>query len=117
MVLDPDLDPVVGREVLAAERVGREGRLADRDEPVRMLDDPARIEAHVVGDHVARKSDAAGRGSVAEHGVGGVAAEVVGDPVVVEGVRARDRLLVAAPALDRLRRLRPLPQPDQPEAR
>ena len=77
--------------------------------------DPARVDAHVVGDHVAREADAAGRGPVAEDRVGGVAAEVVGDPVVVEGVGARDRLLVAAPALDRLRRPRALPQPDQPE--
>jgi hypothetical protein len=34
--------------------------------------------------------------------VGNVAAEVVGDPVVVERVGARDGVLVAAPALDLL---------------
>ena len=43
-------------------------------------------------------------GPVAEVGEGGLAAEVVGDPVVVERVGRGDRVGVAAPALDRLRR-------------
>ena len=54
-------------------------------------------------------------GPVAEVRQGVLAAEVVGDPVVVERVGRGDRVGVAAPALDRLGRLRPLPQPDQPQ--
>ena len=69
-----------------------------------MLDDPARVDAHVVRDHVAREPDAARRGPVAEVRVGGLAAEVVGDPVVVERVGRGDRVGVAAPALDPLGR-------------
>ena len=80
-----------------------------------MLDHPARIDAHVVGHHVAGQPDAARPGPVAEVRVGGLAAEVVGDPVVVERVGRGDRVGVAAHALDPLRRRRPLPQPDQPQ--
>ena len=81
-----------------------------------MLDDPARVDAHVVGDHVAGEPDPARPGPVAQVGVGRLAAEVVGDPVVVERVGRGDRVRVAAHPLDPLRRLRALPQADQPQA-
>ena len=69
-----------------------------------MLDDPARIDAHVVGDHVAGQPDPARPGPVAQVGVGRLATEIVGDPVVVERVRRGDRVGVAAHPLDPLRR-------------
>ena len=81
-----------------------------------MVDDPARIDAHVVGHHVAGQPDPARPGAVAQVRVGVLATEVVGDPVVVERVRRRDRLGVAAHPLDALRGDGPLPQPDQPQA-
>ena len=80
-----------------------------------MLDDPARIDAHVVGDHVAGQPDPARPGPVAQVGVGRLAAEIGRDPVVVERVRRGDRVGVAAHPLDPLRRTRPLPQADQPQ--
>ncbi len=81
-----------------------------------MLDDPARVDAHVVGDHVAGQPDAARGRPVAQLGVGRLAAEVAGDPVVVERVGRGDRLTIAAHPLDPLGRPRSLPQADQPEA-
>ena len=70
-----------------------------------MLDDPARIDAHVVGHHVARQADAARPGPVAQGRVRALATEVVGDPVVVERVGRRDGVGVAAHPLDPLGRL------------
>ena len=67
-----------------------------------MLDDPARVDAHVVGHHVAGQPDAACPGPVAEVRVGGLAAEVVRDAVVVEGVGAD----ATASALPRIRLIR-----------
>ena len=115
VVLEDDPDPRVRRQVGAGVRVGRVGRLRQRQEPLRVFDDPARIDAHVVGHHVARQPDAAPPGPVAQDRVGGLAAEVGGDPVVVERIGGRDRVGVAAHPLDPLGRLRALPQPDQPE--
>ena len=82
-----------------------------------MVDHPARVDAHVVGHHVAGQPDAPRPRAVAQVPVRVLAAEVVGDPVVVERVRRRDGLGVAAHPLDALRGDRPLPQPDQPQAR
>ena len=115
VVLEDDPDPRVGREVGAAERVGGVGRLVEREEPLRVLDHPARVDAHVVGDHVARQADAARPGAVAQRRVRRLAAEVVGDPVVVERVGRGDRVGVAAHPLDPLRRRRTLPEPDEPQ--
>ncbi len=81
-----------------------------------MVDDPARIDAHVVGDHVTGQADAPGAGPVTQVGQGPGSAKVGGDPVVVEGVGGRDCLRVPAQTLDPLGRRRALPQPDQPQA-
>ena len=84
MVLEADLDAVVVGEVRALERVGRERRRGDREEALRVFDHPARVDAHVVGDHVAGEADPACGGTIAEPAMGLVAAEICGDPVVVE---------------------------------
>ena len=115
VILEDDRHPLVGRQVRSGERVDRVGRLVERQEPLGMLDDPARVDAHVVGDHVAGQPDPARPGPVAQVGVGRLAAEIGRDPVVVERVRRGDRVGVAAHPLDPLRRTRPLPQPDQPQ--
>ena len=81
-----------------------------------MLDHPARVDAHVVGHHVRREADAALPGAVAQVRPRALAAQVVRDRVVVEGVRRCRRVRVAAPDLDPLARVRALPEADEPEA-
>jgi hypothetical protein len=115
VVLEEDPDALIGREVRAVERVARVRCLGQRQEPVRMVDHPARVDAHVVRDHVAGHPDATLPGPGLERLVGTLPAEVVGDPVVVERVGAGDGVRVAAQALDPLRRGGALPQADQPQ--
>ena len=115
VVLEDDAHPRVGREVRPFEGVDGVGRLGQRQEPLGMVDDPVRVDAHVVGDHVARQPDAVRPGPVAQVRVGGLATEVEGDVVVVERVRRGDRVRVAAHPLDPLGRLRAFPQADQPQ--
>src|SRR5439155_24231350 len=83
---------------------------------VGVLDDPSRVETHVVGDHVARQADPARPGPVAEVGIRLGAADVGRDLVVLERICGRLGLAVAPPALDLARSLAPLPEPDEPEA-
>ena len=52
VILEIDAHPLVLREVGATEGVGGEGALVQGDEPVRVLDNPARIDSDVVGHHV-----------------------------------------------------------------
>ena len=80
-----------------------------------MLHDPARIDAHVVGHHVAGEPDPVRPGALLEAGEGRLATEVRRDRVVVEGVGRGQRVGVAPPALDVLGRPAALPQADQPE--
>ena len=80
-----------------------------------MLDDPGRIDAHVVGHHVAGQADAVMVGAVAQIDVGRLAAQVVGDAVVEERIGGGDGVLVAAELLDGLRGAAALPDADQPE--
>ena len=62
------------------------------------------------------EADAARPRPIAQVLVRLLATEVAGDPVVVERVGGGDRVGLAAQALDPLRRLRALPQPDEPQA-
>ena len=82
-----------------------------------MVDHPARVDAHVVGDHVAREPDAARPRPITQVPIRAFAAEIVGDPVIVERIRGGNGVGIAAHPLDPFRRHRTLPQPDQPEAR
>src|SRR6185437_15412957 len=82
VVFDFDLDPPVVRKVWSVEAVGRVGRFGAGDKPLRVLDDPGRIDTHVVGDHVACQSDTEAGGAVAEVDKGRLAAKVLGDVVI-----------------------------------
>ena len=117
VVIEHDPHPRIGRQVRPGVGVGGERRLGQGQEPLRVLDDPARIDAHVVGHHVAGQPDAPRPRPVPQVRVGRLAPEVVRDPVVVEGIGRGDGVGVAAHPLDPLRRHRALPQPDQPQAR
>ena len=115
VVFDLDLDARVVGEIGTVEAVGGIGRVAARDEPVGMLDDPGRVDAHVVGHHVAGQADAAPVGAVAQVDVGGFAAQVVGDAVVVERIGGGHGVLVAAELLDGFGGAAALPDADEPE--
>src|SRR6185312_17014953 len=54
-----DFYTAIGRQIGSFEAIHRKWRLGDRDKPIRVLNHPARIDAHVVGDHVAAQADAA----------------------------------------------------------
>ena len=93
VAFDLDLDARVGRKVGTIEVVGGIRQVRARDEPVGMLDDPGRIDAHVVGHHVTGEADTAAVTAVAQGDVGGFSAEIVGDAVVVERIGGGDGIL------------------------
>jgi hypothetical protein len=70
VVFDLDFDAAVVGEIGAVEAVGGVGRILARDEPLGMFDDPGRVDAHVVGHHVAGEADAVVIGAVAQIDVG-----------------------------------------------
>ena len=80
-----------------------------------MLDDPGRVDAHVVGHHVAGQANAVVVGAVAEVDVGRLAAQIVGDAVVEERIGGGDGVAVAAELLDGLRGAAALPDADEPQ--
>ena len=80
-----------------------------------MLDDPGRIDAHVVGHHVARQPDAVAPSAVAQVRIRQVAAEVARDIVLLQRIGGGDGIGVPAQVLDAFGSHRALPQPDQPK--
>ncbi len=83
VVLNPDLDAVVPRQIGPIEAIDRVGRIAARQEPFRVLDDPGRVNAHMVRHHVGGKPDAVPGTAVAQIAVSRFAAESVGNLVVI----------------------------------
>ncbi len=69
-----------------------------------MLDHPGRIDAHVVGDHVRGKTDAALPGAPAQVLQGSPAAQVFGDIIGIQRISRSDRVRVAHALLDALAR-------------
>ena len=69
----------------------------------------------MVGDHVAGQADAARPGPVAELRIGRLAADILGDPVVVQRVGAGHGIVIAAHPFDPLGGDGAFPQADQPE--
>ena len=95
-VLDLDADISVVGEILAVELVGGKGGIVGLDKPVRMLHDPAGIDAGMVGDHVAGQPDAAPQRSFPQVVERLPAAQIGGDFVVVERIGRSDGLGIAA---------------------
>jgi hypothetical protein len=102
VVLDVDPDALVGRQVRSVVGVRRIWWIRARHEPVGMLHDPARIDAHVVGHHVTGQPDATRPGPIAQVAVGLLAAQVLRDLVVHQRVGRGDRVRVAHELLDAL---------------
>ena len=115
MILDLDFDAAVVGEIGAFEAVGGIGRVRAGDEPLGMLDDPGRIDAHVVGHHVTGQADAVMIAAVAQGDVGRFAAKIVGNAIVEERIGRGDGILIAAELLDGLGGAAALPNADEPE--
>src|SRR5215213_3945892 len=81
-----------------------------------MFNDPLRVNAHMVGDHIRRETDAALPGTGSQVFQRAPAAEIFGDIVGIKGIRRSDGLRVTHPLLDLLAGARALPQTDQPES-
>src|SRR6185369_15788807 len=80
-----------------------------------MLDDPARVDAHVVGDHVAGEANATLLRAIAEIVVCGLTAEVLSDVVVEQRVGAGDSVCIAHQLLNLLRSTGAFPEPNEPK--
>ena len=80
-----------------------------------MLEYPARIDAHVIGHHVAAKPNAAQPGAIAQVEVCLFPAKIASDRVIIERVCGSRRLGISGELLDTLRGPAALPQADQPE--
>ena len=80
-----------------------------------MFDNPGRVDAHVVGHHVAGEADAVMVGAVAQGDVGRFAAQIVGNAIVEERIGRGDGFAVAAKLLDSARGAAALPNADEPE--
>ncbi len=81
-----------------------------------VLDHPARIDAHVVGDHVAGHADAAPRRPVLQVLQRLLAAKIGGDVVIEKRIGRRHRVRIAAQLLDLLRGPAAFPETDQPQS-
>ncbi len=81
-----------------------------------MVQDPLGEDPGVVGDHVAGQADPAGLGPFVEVLEGGLAAQVVGDAVIVHGIGRGDGVDIAHQVLDPAGGAASLPDADQPEA-
>ena len=115
VVLDLDLHARVTREVGAVKAVNRIGRIWPRDEPFRLLDHPRRIDAHVVGNHVAGQPNTVQVSAVAQIRVSRLAAQIFGNCVVEERIGRSHRVRIAAEQLDCLGGSAALPDADQPQ--
>ena len=110
VVLDLDLDPPIMRQVRPVEAVRRIRRLRPRNEPLRMLHHPRRINAHVIRHHVARQPHPMPIRPVAQVDVRRFPAQVLRNSIV----KQRHSVRVPAQNLDRLGCPAPLPHADQP---
>ncbi len=115
MIFDLDFHAVIAGHIRPVKTVSGKRAVGQREEPVRMLDDPARIDAHVVGHHVTGQANTSGPGAVAQAGTSLLAAELLRDVVIVKGVSGRGSFRIAAHLLDALRSPASLPQSDQPQ--
>ncbi|MEY4070828.1 MAG: hypothetical protein RL721_1442 [Candidatus Eisenbacteria bacterium] len=115
VVLDAHRDALVVGQLGAVERVRRVRTVPALQEPVGVLDHPARVDPHVVGHHVARQPDAALPGALAQVVPRVLAAQLVRDDVVVHRIGRRRGVGVAGVLLDAGRGAAALPDADEPE--
>src|SRR6201999_1202274 len=102
-------------KIRTVKTVGRVGRVVTGKKPLRMLDDPRRVDAHVVWHHVAGKPNPESPCLIAQADICVVAAKIVRNTVVIERIGRSNRILFAAKMLDRTRSAAPLPKPDEPQ--
>ena len=100
VVFNLDFDSAVVGEIGAVVTVGGIGSVWAGDEPLGVLDDPGRVDAHVVRHHITGQANAVMEGAVAKIDVGRLASEVVGDGVVEERIGRGDCVAVSAELLD-----------------
>ena len=117
VILDLDLHPAVVRQVRPVERIHRKRAFPARNKPLRMLDHPVRIDAHMVRHHVARQPDPEPPRPVAQALVPRIAPQVLRNPVLLQRVSRGHGIRMPPQPLDLLRSRRPLPQPNQPQRR
>ena len=73
---------VIPRQVNPAEIVRREGAVIERNKPIGMLNDPTRIDTHVIGNHIRCQADAALPGAIVQFLIGFIATQVGSDLVI-----------------------------------
>jgi len=115
VALNLNLDAAIGRKIRPVKGIIRIRRVPARQKPLRMFDHPGRINAHVIGHHVAGQPDAALRRAVAQLVISRLAAQVVGNAIVKERIGRGHCVSVAAKLLDSFAGAAALPQADQPE--
>ena len=96
VVLDLDLHASIVRQIGPLEPVGRIRRVRPRQKPLRMLDHPGRVDAHMVRHHVARQPDPPRRRPVPQVHIGGLATQVRRHIVRRQRIRRRHRLRLPA---------------------
>src|SRR5665213_384082 len=109
VVFNLDFDASVGGKIRSVETVGRIWRVVARNEPLRMFDNPGRVDAHVVRHHVAGQSDTVAVGAIAKVDVGRFTAQIVGDAIVVKRICRCNGVAVTAKLLDSFRCTAALP--------
>src|ERR1700677_4357819 len=103
MIFDLDLHPAVAGEIGPLKAVRRIGAVGAGHEPLRVLDDPAGIDAHMIGNHVASQSDPVGEGAVTQVAVGLFPTQISGNVIAIEGIGRGYSVVIAAELLDGLR--------------
>ncbi len=115
-ILDEDPHPFIVRQIGPVKGVGRIGRSVGRKEPVGVVDDPLRIDPHVIRNHVGREPDSVVPGTIPQLFVRGLSSESISDSIVLQGVGRRHRIVIAHHPLDALRRGAALPDSDEPQS-
>src|SRR5438270_11941935 len=81
-----------------------------------MLDDPSRVNAHVIRHHITCQTDAPSARAFTQIVIGGFAPNVIGNVVIQERISAGNSIGVAHHLLDLLRRTGTFPQTNKPQS-
>ncbi len=90
--------------------------MIELDKPVRMLDHPFRVDAHVVGDHIGSHPYPVAESSGFQVLEGFMASELPCDHIVIDRIRRGRCFRIAGELLDLFRSRTPLPYTDKPQA-